>query len=183
MSLNNVFWLGSLTPSCSANSEQRCVTKLLGKTTFHRLELAGINLSASRGHPAMLVSLIPMSEASFLNYLEQAIPSYAQVNIDSGRWQETGALTRSKQSHDRFLPDGLKTKNNYLFNIIEHQTSQAVGHTWLEIQNSASTKAAFIFDIEIYPMHRRQGYAKSSLGCIEKLAASLGAITLGLHVF
>ena len=43
----------------------------------------------------MDISLKPMNEDSFSEYLNQVIPAYANENIQSGRWDELGALNRS----------------------------------------------------------------------------------------
>ncbi|GEA52278.1 N-acetyltransferase [Vibrio inusitatus NBRC 102082] len=131
----------------------------------------------------MQVSLEIMDREAFTEYLKIAIQSYAKVNVDSGRWDESESLERSEKAHETLLPDGERTKNNYLFTITENNSQNRVGHTWVKIEDNIHTKSAFIYDIEIYEAHRRNGYAKSALGCIEKIVTELGASSLGLHVF
>ncbi|OBT13285.1 GCN5 family acetyltransferase [Vibrio sp. UCD-FRSSP16_10] len=131
----------------------------------------------------MKVSLKMMNREAFSEYLKIAIPSYAKANIDSGRWDESEALERSEKAHETLLPDGERTKNHYLFNITENNSQNRVGHIWVKIEDNCHTKSAFIYDIEIYEAHRRNGYAKSAFECIEKRVAELGATSLGLHVF
>ena len=131
----------------------------------------------------MKITLKLMSEASFLDYLQHAIPAYAKDNVDAGRWQNSDSLERSKQDFKQLLPDGVNSKNNYLYNIIENNSSDKVGYIWVKIEDNIRNKSAFIYDIEIHQQYRRKGYAKSSLFCIEKIVAELGAINLGLHVF
>lgn len=124
-----------------------------------------------------------MNEESFSHYRQHAIPAYAKDNVESGRWQESGALERSEQDFDRLLPEGLSSKSNYLFNVIENESGNNVGYIWVKVEDNLHTKSAFIYDIEIYENYRRRGYAKSGLRCIEKMVADLGVTTLGLHVF
>lgn len=131
----------------------------------------------------MKVSLVPMNEEAFSNFLQMAIPAYAKDNVDSGRWEESEALERSKKAHESLLPEGLATKNNYLFTIHEIEDKNNVGHTWVKIDDNVSTKSAFIYDIEILEPYRRKGFAKSALVNIEKIVGNLGATSLGLHVF
>ena len=131
----------------------------------------------------MKVSLKAMNEESFSDYRKQAIPAYAKDNVESGRWEKSEALERSEQDFDRLLPEGLGSKSNYLFNVIENESGKNVGHIWVKVEDNIRTKSAFIYDIEIYEHYRRKGYAKSGLRCIEKVVADLGATTLGLHVF
>jgi ribosomal protein S18 acetylase RimI-like enzyme len=131
----------------------------------------------------MQVLLIAMNEESFSNYLQIAIPSYAKDNIDSGRWEESEALARSRKAHESLLPEGVATINNYLFNVIENESKENLGHIWVKVEDNIHTKSAFIYDIEIFEQYRRKGYAKFALGCIEQVVADLGATSLGLHVF
>jgi ribosomal protein S18 acetylase RimI-like enzyme len=131
----------------------------------------------------MQVSLKAMNEKSFSDYRKQAIPAYAKDNVESGRWQEADALERSKQDFQRLLPEGLASKNNYLFNVIDNKSDKYVGHVWVKVEDNIGTKSAFIYDIEIYELYRRKGYAKSALSNIENVVEALGATSLGLHVF
>lgn len=127
----------------------------------------------------MKVSLKPMNEETFREYLNLAIPSYANDNIESGRWDENGSLERSKKEFDHLLPEGLESKNNYLFNVIEHNNNNNVGYIWVKVDSTAS----FIYDIGIYKDYRRKGYAKSALNLIEGVVSKLGVTSIGLHVF
>tara|TARA_B110000238_G_C16113773_1_gene433898 strand:- start:411 stop:890 length:480 start_codon:yes stop_codon:yes gene_type:complete len=131
----------------------------------------------------MQVSLKAMNEKSFSDYRKLSIPAYAKDNVDSGRWQESESLERSTLDFDRLLPEGVVSKNHYLFNIIENESSKNVGYIWVKLEDNIRTKSAFIYDIEINKSFRRKGYAKSGLRCIEKVVAELGATSLGLHVF
>ncbi|GLS92062.1 N-acetyltransferase [Psychromonas marina] len=131
----------------------------------------------------MEISLKAMDKTAFTAYRKQAIPAYAKDNVESGRWDESDALARSKQDLDRLLPQGVATDNHFLFNIIEQDRSRKVGHIWLKLEENMRSKSAFIYDIEIDESYRRKGYAKSALAGIEIVAAELGATSLGLHVF
>ena len=131
----------------------------------------------------MSVSLIKMNEDDYAKYLELAIPAYAKDNVDSGRWDESEAIERSQKAQDTLLPDGVATKDNYLFTIVESLTGINVGHIWVKLEENIRLKSAFIYDIEIYETERRKGYAKSALAVIEKIVTDLGASSLGLHVF
>jgi ribosomal protein S18 acetylase RimI-like enzyme len=124
-----------------------------------------------------------MNELDYAKYLELAIPSYAKDNVDSGRWDESEALERSQKAQDTLLPDGIATKDNYLFTIVESRTGINVGHIWVKVEENIRLKSAFIYDIEIYEPHQRKGFAKSALAAIESIATNLGATSMGLHVF
>ncbi len=72
---------------------------------------------------SMQVSLLPMNEEAFSDYLQIAIQAYARDNVDSGRWDESDALERSIKEHEALLPEGVETKDNYLFNVVDNETS------------------------------------------------------------
>lgn len=131
----------------------------------------------------MTTSLIKMTEAVFNEYCQAAIASYAKENIDAGRWKEEGAIERSREDHDRLLPEGIKTKNNHLFEIKENNHGQVVGHIWIAIDEQLNPKSAFIYDIEIYKAFRRKGLAKSVLKNAEDFVMKSDIYSIGLHVF
>ncbi|OEE67591.1 GNAT family N-acetyltransferase [Enterovibrio norvegicus FF-33] len=129
------------------------------------------------------VSLEAMDSASFSEYLQFAIPSYARDNVESGRWDKSDALERSKKVYAHLLPEGLNSPDDHLFNIIESATNQNVGYIWVKIETHFGVKSAFIYGVGTFEGYRRKGYAKSALRCIETVASDLGATSLGLHVF
>lgn len=128
-------------------------------------------------------ALKKMTDEAFAAYMEKAIVDYAQDNVASGRWAEAGALERSREDHQKFLPQGLDTPNNHLFEIISVEGGSAVGFVWLAVENKFGSCTAFIFDIEVQEQHRRQGHAKRALFALEELAKDWGASSIGLHVF
>lgn len=131
----------------------------------------------------MQVSLVSMNHYEYLAFIEMAIPAYAQANIDSGRWDVSDALERARNSYNSLLPQGIETQENYIFIIKETISNEKVGHIWVKVEEAVPTKPAFIYDVEIYENYRRKGYGKSALQAIEKYVSTLGAKSLGLHVF
>jgi ribosomal protein S18 acetylase RimI-like enzyme len=131
----------------------------------------------------MPIRLKPMTDIKFSEYLENAISSYACENVDSGRWLEQGAIERSREDHEQLLPEGVNTKNNYLFEILSEADECSVGIVWLALEDKYGVKTAFIYDIEVKPAFRRKGYARSALLELESLASKQGIGSIGLHVF
>ena len=131
----------------------------------------------------MSMLLRKMTQKSFQEYLDKAIPAYASNNIESGRWLEEGALERSRADHESLLPDGLNTKNNYLFDIVSRSDNCIVGFLWLAVEDKFGSTSAFIYDIAIYESYRRLGYARQALKELELFVKDLGICKIGLHVF
>jgi len=127
--------------------------------------------------------LVPMSKLFFASYIEELIVQYARENVESGRWQKKGSLTRARRDTERLLPRGIDTDNNYFFEMKVPEVNETVGMIWLSLENSDTTSTVFIYDLEIKAEHRRQGYAKLALKEIEDFAAANNIVNIGLHVF
>ncbi|MEP7729011.1 GNAT family N-acetyltransferase [Marinomonas primoryensis] len=127
--------------------------------------------------------LVPMSKPFFSSYIEELIVQYAKENVESGRWQKAGSLTRSRRDTERLLPRGIETENNHFFEMKAPDVNESVGSIWLSLENSTTTGTVFIYDLEIKPEYRRKGYAKLALKEIEDFAATHNIVNVGLHVF
>ncbi|UTW01108.1 GNAT family N-acetyltransferase [Marinomonas rhizomae] len=127
--------------------------------------------------------LVPMSKPFFAPYIEELVFQYARENVESGRWQKAGSLTRSRRDIERLLPRGLDTDNNHFFELKVPDVNETVGMVWLTLESSSTTSTVFIYDLEIKAEHRRKGYAKLALKEIEDFAATHNIVNIGLHVF
>ncbi|MET3136854.1 hypothetical protein AAKU61_001204 [Undibacterium sp. GrIS 1.2] len=92
--------------------------------------------------------LVPMSSDAFTRYVESAIISYAQQNIKSGRWPVETAMTQSRVEHEKLLPQGLQTPDNYLFEIrgISGNSDFTVGTLWLAVIEKGGVRSAYIYN-------------------------------------
>ena len=124
-----------------------------------------------------------MQAESYPRYLAAAIASYAEDNVASGRWPETGAAERSHSEFAALLPLGLATPDNFLFEIRSCDDGPVVGFIWLAIERRGAVVSGFVYDLEVSTEHRRQGHASRALTALESIARAQGAKSLGLHVF
>lgn len=129
------------------------------------------------------IRLVPLSDADFDTYLERDIRLYAEENVRAGYWSEAEALDKSRKAHERLLPEGLATKNHYLFAIQEAATGVTVGSLWLMADRETERPTGFIFDLFVDEPYRRKGYARQAMLALEREAHELGLTSLGLHVF
>jgi RimJ/RimL family protein N-acetyltransferase len=134
------------------------------------------------GRPAEVV-FVPMSAAVYANYVEAAVAGYADDNVASGRWPADGALARSRADFDAYLPQGLETPDNYLFEIRGAGKGLTVGSIWFAVREEHGLRTAFVHDVEVKPESRRQGYATAAFRALEPLVRDLGLTSIGLHVF
>jgi ribosomal protein S18 acetylase RimI-like enzyme len=125
--------------------------------------------------------LIPMTQPEYDEYLTHLIPDYAADNVRAGYWDESEALEKSRQQTASLLPQGLQTKDNYIYTLVDGE--QAVGMIWLKAQLDRAVKSGFIFDVMVDEKFRGKGYGKQIMDLIEEKARELGLQSIGLHVF
>lgn len=126
-----------------------------------------------------MVQLVPMEQEDFEPYLERDIQEYAEEHVRNGNWKTEEALERSRKEHERLLPDGLQSKDQYLFSILDNISGQKLGVLWVNIAN----KQAFIYDFRIDEAQRGKGYGKQALMALDEKLKSMNVESVGLHVF
>jgi ribosomal protein S18 acetylase RimI-like enzyme len=127
--------------------------------------------------------LSPMRAEVFPSYLEHAIAGYAEDCVASHRWPIEGAIERSRKDFENSLPQGLATPDNYLYEIRASASGPVVGVLWFALEQKHGLRNAYVYDIEIYTQHRRQGHALQAFVLLEPIVTTLGLDRIGLHVF
>lgn len=147
-------------------------------------------------------SLLPMRAAAFVSYAAHSAAAFAEDNVRSGRWPAFQALERAQRDFADSLPQGLATADNFLFEIVvapaatpgldstdmleispAASSQVTVGILWFAVVEKHGIKQAFVYDLEIDPVFRRQGYARFAFHALEELVAARGITQIGLHVF
>ncbi|MDU5111714.1 MAG: GNAT family N-acetyltransferase, partial [Clostridium sp.] len=103
----------------------------------------------------------------------------AEEKVKSGNWKKDDSLSLSQSEYNKLLPDGVDTINNYLFSIID-ENNNIIGMIWI---NKKDSNSCFIYDIYINDKFQGKGYGLMAMKEVENFAKSLGAETIGLHVF
>ena len=127
--------------------------------------------------------LVKMPAENFDSYLASSIHEYAEENITSGRWPLEAAQARSKAEFENLLPQGFSTPDNYFFEIMNSKRELVLGYLWFAIKESFGDRSAFIYDIKVKDVYRRQGHAKRAFFALESIALELNLTSIGLHVF
>jgi ribosomal protein S18 acetylase RimI-like enzyme len=125
-----------------------------------------------------MVRLEQMQQEDFEPYIERDIREYAEGHVKNGNWSAEEALERSRKEHQQLLPDGLETKDQYLFSIID-ASDHKLGILWVNIENGR----AFIYDFRIDEAQRGKGYGKGALMALDEKLKSMNVESVGLHVF
>jgi ribosomal protein S18 acetylase RimI-like enzyme len=126
-------------------------------------------------------TLIPMTQTEYEAFLARLIPEYAADNVRAGYWDPSEALEKSRKQTEELLPQGLQTRDHYLYTLYEGD--EAVGSIWLRAEMDRPGKSGFIFDVRIDEKFRGKGYGRQIMLLIEEKARGLGLRSLGLHVF
>lgn len=122
-----------------------------------------------------------MTPAEYEVFLERTIPEYAADKVRAGQWAESEALERSRKEFLADLPQGVQTKDNYLYTLYDGDT--AVGLIWMRAYLDRPTKDGFIFELYVNENQRGKGYGKQAMLLVEEKARELGLKSMSLHVF
>jgi len=119
-----------------------------------------------------------MLQEDFDGFLEHAIRDYAEDHVRNGNWPAEGALERSRKEFEHYLPDGVHSKDQYLWSIVD-KTENKIGVLWVQVKDHK----AFIYDFIIDEAFRGKGYGKQALAAMDEKLKSMGAESVALHVF
>ncbi len=130
-----------------------------------------------------MLELLPMTEAEFKTYLTGAIKNYADEKVKAGNWRPEEAFERSRGDYLSLLPEGVASKNQHLFSIMDTATGQNVGMLWFGVVERDGQTTAFIYDFLVTEAWQGRGYGKGALLALEEKVRALGLGTVSLHVF
>ena len=125
-----------------------------------------------------MVTLIPMQQDDFETFLEHGIREYAEDHVRNGNWPAEGALERSKKEFEHYLPDGLHSRDQYLWSLFD-ETGNKIGVLWVQVKD----QKAFIFDFVIDENFRGKGFGKQALAAMDEKLKSMNVESVALHVF
>ena len=125
--------------------------------------------------------LRPMTGDEFQAWHERALESYAEdIARATGRPIEA-ARERAHAQDAQLLPDGQNTANTWLMRICD-DSDAAVGTLWIG-PHAERSDLAFIYDIEVDPSRRGEGFGRAAMVAAEDLVRDAGIPEIGLNVF
>ncbi len=127
-------------------------------------------------------ALRPMTDLEFNTWLADAVPAYAADKVASGQWAADAALALSQKEHDQLLPQGLQTEAHHLYNVVD-AGGAVVGVLWFAVRTKFNARIAYVFNIDIWPVHQRQGHGTRAFQALEGEVQRLGLTGMALHVF
>ena len=124
-----------------------------------------------------MVRLETIQQKDFEGFLEREIRSYAEDHVRNGNWSAEGALERSRKEFEQLLPDGIHSKDQYLYSIIDDENK--IGVLWVQVKD----QKAFIYDFVIDESFRGKGFGKQALIAMDEKLKAMSVESVGLHVF
>lgn len=126
-----------------------------------------------------MCNLRPMNAYEFEHYVKDAVKEYASELAKSGSCQEKDSLSISQKTFTSLLPDGIESKDQFLYHII-NETDAVIGMIWFGLRPN---NEGFICDFSIHENFRGQGFGKKAMELVELEAKKLKIKSLKLHVF
>ena len=124
-----------------------------------------------------------MDSADYPAYLENSVREYAEDKVKSGQWKESESLEKSRSEFDKLLPEGVNSRNEFIYSIVDESSGQKLGMLWVEIKMDETPRRAFGYDFIVYEPFRGKGFGKQALQALDKLLISMDVESMGLHVF
>ena len=125
-----------------------------------------------------MVRLEPLQQQDFELFLEHEIGEYANDHVRNGNWPAEGAIERSRKEFENLLPDGIHSRDQYLWSIVD-EAGNKIGVLWVQVKE----QKAFIYDFIIDEAFRGKGYGKQALAAMDEKLKSMDVESVGLHVF
>jgi ribosomal protein S18 acetylase RimI-like enzyme len=120
-----------------------------------------------------------MTPERFVTWRASSVAAYADENVTAGHWSADSALALAEAQFAELLPDGLDTQGSWLWSVVE-AAGEEVGILWVARRREGR---AFIYDIEMNPARRGEGFGTAALLALEDWCRANGFSTIGLHVF
>lgn len=130
-----------------------------------------------------MVSLEPMDEAFFNQYIRESLANFAEEMTTAGIWNLEEVDKKSQEKMQNLLPQGMEAPGHDFFRVVDKELDESVGILWIQVKDMAGERAFFIFDIEIDELFRRRGYGRRTLSALEEKAANLNVRAILLNVF
>ena len=125
-----------------------------------------------------MVRLETIQQEDYDRFLEREVREYANDHVRNGNWPADGALERSKKEFEHYLPDGIHTKDQYVWSIVD-EDNRKLGVLWVQVKD----QKAFIFEFVIDEAFRGKGYGKQALTAMDQELRSMDVESVALHVF
>lgn len=129
------------------------------------------------------LSVRPMTQAEFDEWQEVLSRRFADSKVAAGTWRAEEALAKAREANAALLPHGLATEGMLILKAVRPDGAP-VGRLWITLRHpQGAPGCAFLYDIEVEPELRGQGYGRALLAAAEDAVREHGLSELELNVF
>ena len=129
-----------------------------------------------------MLELKPMNQDIYNHYITYSKNNYAQEITKARGISIEEAMQITNKEYDTLLPDGLQSKNQYLYTI-ENNENENIGIMWFSSQSNHGDNELFLCDVEVNKEYRGKGYGRESMDLLESKVKEFNMHTISLHVF
>jgi ribosomal protein S18 acetylase RimI-like enzyme len=124
-----------------------------------------------------------MTQAEFDDYLEWAVPEYADELIRNTGIAREEAERHAQRAFGAALPYGLTTPDHRFLTAADADTGEHVGVLWTARQRRDGAELVWIFDIWVDEPMRGRGYGRCLMELAEEEARGMGVARIELNVY
>ncbi len=125
-----------------------------------------------------MIILKKMTETEYIGFYKQNVEELTEVF--ALKMERDASRRKAETEQKQALPDGVNTKNNYLFSVC--LGGKKIGGIWFAKMNSKGIDFAFIFYINIDEEFRGKGSGSVVMNMIDTEIKSAGLDRVRLHV-
>ena len=129
------------------------------------------------------ITLDPMTEEEFAEFIRWVVRDHALQQTRIGKWAPEDALEYAKGELMLALPKGRESQDSYLYAVHDAETGERVGSLWLMLRRRARAPETYIYNIVVDEAKRHRGYGRAMMRETARWARDHGTATIGLHVF
>jgi ribosomal protein S18 acetylase RimI-like enzyme len=131
---------------------------------------------------AVELTLRPVTQAEYDQWLPWQEAGYAQHIIDSGSLPPEAAREKARRDTQRTFSAGLGTPGQLVFRLLAGDDAIPVGWLWLAVPGPDEPTMAWVYSIEVDEAQRGHGYGRQAMQLAEQEARAHGMTSIGLNV-
>ena len=128
----------------------------------------------------MRIRLRELGDEELPAYLDEARRFYAADMVAHGRMSAEHAREKSRRDHASLFPGGKRQAGHHVCAIEVAESGEQVGRMMYALRDRG---VLFLYQVELDPDARGQGYGREAMGLLEEEGRRLGATRIELNVF
>ena len=124
-----------------------------------------------------------LNEEEYRGFANKEIEEYAETLMKGRGLDKEAALSESQREFDDLMPEGFRTKDQFVSFIEDARSGKPVGEIWFGYEEEVGARQVFLAEFLIYERERRKGYATAALAEMERIAIADGCAVSALYVW